>query len=76
MVADTNYLVEEVVAVADMDNNSTVAVEEEHEEHDDAELDAGDVESLNFEVVFQQHHCNRNHPNYLAVVAAAEVVVR
>lgn len=76
MVADTNSLVEEVVVVADMDNNSTVAEEEEHEEHDDAEFDADDVESLNFEVVFQQHHRNHNHPNYSAVVAAAEVVVR
>lgn len=76
MVADMNYLVEEEVVVADMDNNWTVAVEEEHEEHGDAEFDAGDVESLNFEVVNQQHHRNRNHPNYLAVVAAAEVVVR
>lgn len=76
MVADMNYLVEEVVVVADMDNNSTVAEAEEHEEHGDAEFDADDVESLNFEVVFQQHHRNRNHPNYLAVVAAAVVVVR
>lgn len=72
MVADTNYLVEEVVVVAGMDNNSRVA---EVEEHDDAEFDAGDVESLNFEVVFQ-HRRNRNHPNYWAVVVAAEVVVR
>lgn len=76
MVADTNYLVEEVVVVADMDNNSTVAEEEEHEEHGDAEFDVDDVESLNFEVVFQQHRRNHNHPNYLAVVAAAVVVVR
>lgn len=40
-----NYLVEEVVVVADMDNNSTVEEAEEHEEHGDAEFDADDVES-------------------------------